>query len=198
MTEHDKPFELESAAIENRPSDEQIPAEPFACPACGQLLAPSCRVCVACKHAIDAAGIRKETPAVVVGGAASRTLAAVRFPWRLFILFSWALMAGGIVSELLIGPAKTQFAVGALQLLSAIWVSFDASAKRVPKPLRWGLATLFPACWLIILPWYLVRRRRPEAPCPFVEARVRPAMLAVLLILLAVLFYVIFKQAPPH
>lgn len=197
MAENDKPSELESAPSETRPAEEQLPREPFPCPACGQLLAPSCRVCVACKHVIDPAEIRKETPAAIVGGAASRTLPPVRFPWRLFLLFFWALMVGGIVSELLIGPPKTQLAVGALQLLSAIWVSFDASAKRVPKPMRWGLATLFPTCWLIILPWYLARRRQPEAPCPFVEARVGPKKLAVLLILLAVLFYVIFKQAPP-
>jgi hypothetical protein len=197
MAEYDKPHELESAAGDDRSSDEQFPREPFPCPACGQLLAPSCRVCVACEHTIDPAKIRKAAPAAVVAGDASRTLASVRFPWRLFFLFFWALMVGGIVSELLIGPSKTQLAVGALQLLSAIWVSFDASAKRVPKPLRWGLATLFPTTWLIILPWYLARRRQPEAPCPFIEARVSPARLALLFILLAVLFYVILKQAPP-
>jgi len=196
MTEHEKPYELESAASDNRPSAEQFPAEPFPCPACGQLLAPSCRVCVACKHVIDPGEIRKVTPAAVVGSAPATTLAPVRFPWRLFLLFFWALMVGGVVSELLIGPLKTQMAVGAFQLLSAIWVSFDAYAKRVPKPLRWGLATMFPT-WLFIFPWYLVRRRRPDAPCPFVEAQVRPITFAVLLGLLAVLFYLIFKQAPP-
>jgi hypothetical protein len=197
MTEQDKPRGLESEATENHPSDEEFPAGPFACPACGQLLAPSCRVCVACKHKIDAAEIRSEKPAVAVGGAPSRTLAPVRFPWRLFLLFFWALMVGGIVSELLIGPPKTQLVVGAVPLLSAIWVLFDAYAKGVPKPLRWGLAMLFPT-WLIILPWYLARRRRPEAPCPFVEAQVSPRTRAVLFILLAVLVYVIIRQTPPR
>jgi hypothetical protein len=196
MADYDKSDELGSAASDPRPSDEQLLAEPFPCPACGQLLAPSCRVCVACQHAIDPAEIRKQTPVVVVGAAPSRALAPVPFPWRLFFLFFWALMVGGIVLELLIGPPKTQLAVGAFQLLSAIWVSFDASAKRVPKPLRWGLATLFPT-WLIILPWYLARRRQPEAPCPFVEARVAPAKLAILLILLAVLCYVVLKVGTP-
>jgi hypothetical protein len=196
MTEHDKPFELESAATESRPSDERIPAEPFACPACGQLLAPSCRVCVACNHIIDPAEIGKGTPAAVVGVAQSRSLAPVRFPWLLFASFLLALMVGGIVSESLIGPLKTQLLVGAFQLLCAIWVSFDAYAKRIPKPLRWGLAALFPT-WLVILPWYLARRRQPEAPCPFIEARVSPVALVVLFILLAVLFYVVLKQAPP-
>ena len=197
MTEPDRIRELESAAPENRSLDEQVSAEPFPCPACGQMLAPSCRVCVACNHAINPAEIRKEPPAVVARATASRTLAPVRFPWRLFLLFFWTLVVGAIVSEALIGAPKTQLAVGAVQLLSALWVSFDASAKRVPKPLRWGLATLLPT-WLIILPWYLARRRRPEAPCPFVEAQVSRIKLAVLFILLAVLFYVVFKQAPPH
>jgi hypothetical protein len=197
MAEYDKPHELESATAENRPADDQFLAEPFPCPACGQMLAPSCRVCVACNHTIDPGEIGKEPPAVVVGVTAARTLAPVRFPWRLFLLFFLALMVGGIVSEGLIGLQRTQLAVGALQLLSAIWVSFDASAKRVPKPLRWGLATLFPT-WLIILPWYLARRRQPEAPCPFVEGQVNPIMRMLLLILVAVLVYLIFKQAPPH
>jgi hypothetical protein len=199
MTEQDKPDKLESEATENHPSDEQFPAEPFPCPACGQLLAPSCRVCVACKHPIDPTEIRKVTPAPVVGGAPSRTLAPVRFPWRLFLLFSWVLMVAGIVSELLLGPSRTQLMVQALQLLSAIWVSLDAYAKRVPKPLRWGLATIFPTC-LIILPWYLVRRRRPEAPCPFVEGYVSPARRVLLLVVVLVLVYVSYKQGPllPH
>jgi hypothetical protein len=50
--------------------------------------------------------------------------------------------------------------------------------------------------WPIIFPWYLARRSRPRNPCPFIEARVSPKTLAVLFFLLAVLFYVVFKQAP--
>jgi hypothetical protein len=196
MTENDGSRELENVATEKPCLEEQLPAEPFPCPACGQLLAPSCRVCVACHHAIDPAQIRKETPAALVAVALPRTQASVRFPWRLFLSFFLAVMAGGIVSESFIGPAKTQILVGTLQLILAIWVSFDAHAKRVPYPLRWGLGTMLPT-WLIILPWYLVRRRRPEAPCPFVEARVKPTTMAALFILLAVLIYVMLKYAPP-
>jgi hypothetical protein len=51
--------------------------------------------------------------------------------------------------------------------------------------------------WPIIFPWYLARRNYPKQPCPFIEAQVRPITLAVLFILLAVLLYLIFKQAPP-
>ena len=81
MTEPEKPHELETVQTENRPSDEQFPAEPFPCPACGQLLAPSCRVCVACKHAIDPAEIRKPRVLPVVGEPARRQPEPVRFPW---------------------------------------------------------------------------------------------------------------------
>ena len=194
MSDKDQPSGSESVALGHRPADE--PREPFPCPSCGQLLAPSCRVCVACHYPIDPAQIRKEAPAPVVAVVASRTLAPVLFPWRLFILFFLAVMSGGIVSESLIGPTKTQLLAGAFQLLSAIWVAFDGYAKRIPHPLRWALATMFPT-WLFILPWYLARRRQPEAPCPFVEARAKPATVAVLFILLAVLFYLVFKNAPP-
>ena len=48
--ENDKPVEPESVATENHLSVERFPTEPFPCPSCGQLLAPSCRVCVACKE----------------------------------------------------------------------------------------------------------------------------------------------------
>jgi hypothetical protein len=52
--------------------------------------------------------------------------------------------------------------------------------------------------WSIIFPWYLARRKAPRQACLFDEARVNPIMLAILLILLAVFSYLIFKQAPPH
>jgi hypothetical protein len=196
MTENDGSPKLESVAAEKPGQEDQFPSEPFLCPACGQLLAPSCRVCAACHHAIDPAEIGKETPATAVVVVPPRIEAPVRFPWPLFLSFFLAVMAGGILAESFIGPAKTQILVGTLQLILAIWVSIDAYSKRVPHPLRWGLGTMLPT-WLIILPWYLVRRRRPEAPCPFVEARVKPTTLAALFILLAVLIYVMLKYAPP-
>ena len=199
MTEHDKPHELESETAENCPSEEQFPAEPFSCPACGQLLAPSCRVCVACKHTISPAEIRRGPPALAVGDMPWQVPAPVRFPWRLFFLFFWILMAGVMLSDLLIGPLRTQLLTEGIQLFLSIWVVFDAAVKRIPKPLRWGLASLFPT-WLIILPWYLARRRRPEAPCPFIEGYVSPARRVLLIVLVLVLLYVFYKQGPllPH
>jgi hypothetical protein len=192
MTENDGSDKVEIVAAEKPGPEEHFPSEPFPCPACGQLLAPTCRVCVACHHA----EIGREAPAAVVAALPPRIEAPVRFPWALFLSFFVAVMAGGILAESVIGPAKTQILVGTLQLILAIWVSFDAYSKRVPHPLRWGLGTMLPT-WLIILPWYLARRRRPEAPCPFVEARVKPTTVAALFILLAVLIYVMIKYAPP-
>jgi hypothetical protein len=93
-------------------------------------------------------------------------------------------------------PLKGQLVLGSVQILCSFWVLFDALQKRLPSPLRWGMGTLL--LWPIIFPWYLARRRRPRQPCPFVEAQVSPITRAVLLILLAVLVYVIFKQAPPR
>jgi hypothetical protein len=195
MTDDTHRSEPESTAIATPASEEQFPTEAFPCPSCGQMLAPTCRVCVSCKRPIDPAAIRRPMlPQPVVEDSAPPLL-PVRFPWPIFVVFFCGLMLGAVLSEALIGLPKTELAASAFQLLAAIWVSFDALAKRVPKPLRWGLATLFPT-WLIILPWYIARRRQPKAPCPFVEAEAKPAKVALLLILLGVLFYVVFKNAP--
>jgi hypothetical protein len=196
MTEHDKPHELESAATENRLSDEQFPTEPFPCPACGQLLAPSCRVCVACKHAIDPAEIRKPRVLPVVGEVARREPEPVRFSWRIFLIVFAIWVVGASLVQRYMDPRKGQLVLGSVQILCSFWVLFDALQKRLANPLRWGMGTLL--LWPIIFPWYLARRKRPRQPCPFVEARVSPIMLAVLLILLAVFFYLISKQAPPR
>jgi hypothetical protein len=93
-------------------------------------------------------------------------------------------------------PLRAQLVLGGVQILCSFWVLFDAVAKRLPNPLRWGMGTLL--LWPIIFPWYLARRSRPSQPCPFIEARVSPIALAVLSILLGVLLYLIFKQAPPN
>jgi hypothetical protein len=197
MTEHDKPHELESEATENRPSDEQFPSEPFPCPACGQLLAPSCRVCVACKHAIDPAEIGKPRVLPVAGEPARREPEpVVRFPWRIFLIVFAIWVVGASLVQRYMDPLKGQLALGGVQILCSFWVLYDALQKRLPSPLRWGMGTLL--LWPIIFPWYLARRKQPRQPCPFVEARVSPKTLAALFILLAVLFYLIFKQTPPR
>jgi hypothetical protein len=195
MSENDDTHELESVAAENRLSDEQFPTEPFPCPACGQLLAPSCRVCVACQHAIDPTEIRKPGVLPAVGKPAGRELEPVRFSWRTFLIVFGIWVVGATLVQLRMAPLKAQLVLGGVQILCSLWVVFDALEKRLPRPLRWGMGTLL--LWPIIFPWYLARRSRPRQPCPFIEARAKPITLAVLFIVLAVLFYLLFKHAPP-
>jgi hypothetical protein len=195
MTENDKPFEPESAPGDTRPAEERFPSEPFPCPDCGQLLAPSCRVCVACKRAIDPAEIRRPRFVPAVGQPARRESEPVRFSWRTFLIVLAIWVPGATLVQLHMAPLRAQLVLGGVQILCSFWVLFDAWEKRVPRPLRWGMGTLL--LWPIIFPWYLARRSRPRQPCPFIEARVNPITLAVLFILLAALFYLIFKQAPP-
>ncbi len=196
MTEHDEAQELEREMAESRPSDKEFPSEPFPCPACGQLLAPSCRVCVACKHEIDPAEI--QTPRVVmsVGEPARRELKPVRFSWRIFLIVFAMWVVGATLVQRIMEPLKGQLVLGGVQILCSFWVLYDALEKRLPKPQRWGMGTLL--LWPIIFPWYLARRKRPRQPCPFVEAQVSPLSRAVLFVLLAVLVYLIFKQTPPR
>ena len=196
MAENDDRHELESAASDNRPTSEQFPAEPFPCPACGQLLAPSCRVCVACKHSIDPAEIRKPRVLPVVGEPARREPEPVRFSWRIFLIVFAIWVVGASLVQRYMEPLKGQLVLGGVQIVCSFWVFYDALEKRLPRPLRWGMGTLL--LWPIIFPWYLARRKAPKQPCPFVEAQVSPIMRAVLLILLVVFFFLILKQAPPH
>ena len=192
MTENNEPH----GATENCSSEAQFPSEPFPCPACGQLLSPSCRVCVACKHAIDPAEIRKPGVLPAVGIPVRREVEPVRFSWRTFLIVFAIWVVGATLVQRRMAPLRAQLVLGGVQILCSFWVLFDALAKRLPNPLRWGMGTLL--LWPIIFPWYLARRSRPSQPCPFIEARVSPIALAVLSILLGVLLYLIFKQAPPN
>jgi hypothetical protein len=196
MTEPEKPHELETVQTENRPSEEQFPAEPFPCPACGQLLAPSCRVCVACKHPIDPTEIRKPRVFPVVGEPARQEPEPVRFSWRIFLIVFAIWVVGASLVQRYMDPLKGQLTLGGVQILCSFWVLYDALEKRLPKPHRWVMGTLL--LWPIIFPWYLARRKAPGQPCPFVEAQISPLKRATLLILWAVLIYLIFKQAPPR
>ena len=85
-------------------------------------------------------------------------------------------------------------------VLSSIWVFYDARERGVPQPLRWGVGCLL--VWIIFFPWYLARRRTPEAACPFIEAEKGP-LLRFLLITLLVFFLfsvvlVVLKGPPPR
>ncbi|HLY60612.1 MAG TPA: hypothetical protein VKV95_07575 [Terriglobia bacterium] len=91
----------------------------------------------------------------------------VRFPWLLFLaLFLLRLLLFGAI-QIRLGLVKTELVLGGFELLSCVWVFYDAQRSGAPRPFRWALGTLF--LWPIVFPWYLVRRRTPQAPCPFVE-----------------------------
>ena len=158
--------------------------EPFACPHCGQMLAASCRICVACKQPVDSSQTRtghaeSKAPA---SEAALPALEPARFPWLLFLVLLCLRLAVAGVAVRHWGFLKTEIIFAGMELLSAVWVFQDAQRRRVPKPLRWGLGSLF--LWVLFFPWYLARRRVPEAPCPPVEAEIGPVTRALLFALI--------------
>lgn len=172
--------------------------EPFPCPYCGQLLGASCRVCVSCKQAVEppvrASWRPVPPPAEVLVGRLPAPLERVRFPWTIFLLVLAVSMAGVSLVQLLMTPLKGQLVVAGVQVLTSVWVFYDAQARGVPKALRWGLGTLL--LWLFIFPWYLGRRSKPAARCPFVEGPVGPLARVLLVLLLLVLFILAFKTPP--
>ncbi len=176
------------------------PTEPFACPACGQMLAPSCRVCVACKRVIDPAEIARAqflqaAPAPVE--SVRPKLPPVRFSWPFFFLvFGVSCFLVVILQGLWTDQQRVLLVMGGLQTLAGVWVFFDALHHGVPKPLRWSIGSMLLP--LVIFPWYLSRRRTPQAPVPFLEGGpvIRLVILALLLFFLAnLIFY--FVQGPP-
>jgi hypothetical protein len=183
------------------PDKVEYPTEPFACPNCGQMLGPSCRVCVACHVPIDFSRVRpSESPAKPSFQPAFEL--PVRFSWSMFF---YVLIVYLVVAEIAyhyLGPAKVQeFVAGAQvsQVVMSLWVLADARRRGVPKPLRWALASLL--FWLIFFPWYLERRKRPRAPCPFVESQPGPVTRFILLLLLvmalaALLMFLIHAPLP--
>jgi hypothetical protein len=191
--------EFESSRPESLSADTAFPKEPFPCPACGQMLAPSCRVCVACKQPIDPTKIARLKS---VGGApdaagvqpSSHPPEPVRFPWRVFFVFLAFWVPGALLIQRVLNPVKSQLILAGVQLLTSVWVFFDAQAKRVPNPLKWGLGSLL--LWPLIFPWYLGRRSKPAAPCPFVEAPASPAARTVLFLLLIVFIFLILNGPP--
>jgi hypothetical protein len=168
-------------------ANSAFPDEVFPCPACGQLLAPSCRVCVACKQPIDPAKINL-APAQVPSAEAEPArpiIATVRFPWPLFLalLLIRILLAG--LAERQWGLLKAELVLLAIEMGCSVWVFYDANLIGAPRPFRWALGTLF--LWPIVFPWYLVRRKMPRALCPFVEGIGLPIVFLAL-IAIGVLF----------
>lgn len=161
------------------------PSEPFACPACGQMLAPNVRVCVACKEPIDPARIQRQRvpqPAVVAAAPAAKALQTVRFPWPIFfmVLVASMLLFGALLEMLT--QEHAQMVMAGMEILVGIWVIQDAVAHKIPCPFRWGLAAML--IHVVFLSWYIGRRRTPQLPCPFVESKVSPFSRYLLLALM--------------
>jgi hypothetical protein len=195
-----KPEEL---AAESTASAAEFPSEPFPCPACGQLLAPACRVCVACKSVIDPAQIARTpesvSPAAVTAASAEPRPEPVRYPWRFFFMVLGISFFLALILEAFWGEQTAQLAMGAVQALAGVWVFYDALRQRIRRPLRWAVGTMLLP--IVIFPWYLGRRRTPEAPVPFVEAEVGPVtrvlLIAVLLFfLVSLIFYIVQGPQP--
>ena len=149
--------------------EKQESEEPFECPNCGQLLDFRCRVCVACREVVDSARIPRPSPPEISPAPTEEDAPrpVVRFPWEYSVLLLLGGAAAITVLGFLLGRTPAQFVFQAFQVLCAVWVFHDARAYGISRPLRWSLGTLF--LWIILFPWYLVRRRRLSYACPLVE-----------------------------
>jgi hypothetical protein len=190
----------DAEAADSSASVAEFPDEPFPCPECGQLLAPSCRVCVACRRPIDFAAINRRPAAVLPASptpAAELPRERVPFPWRIFVVVLSISLILSQIALVLWGEEKGLIAIQGMLVLVGIWVFFDALRRRIPRPLRWGVGTVM--LLAVFLPWYLARRSKPEASVPL-EAEPGPLLRFILLALL--IFFLIglvinIVQGPP-
>lgn len=179
-----------------------FPDEPFACPHCGQMLAPSCRTCPSCRQAIDPNEIVRPEVSIVIAEQIiplpTKTREYARFSWSIFFaaLVAWFLLA--VIAEGILGYEKSQFALGGVVLLSSLWVLYDARQKNIPKPFRWSIGSLL--LWIVIFPWYLSRRRTPKAACPFIEGEGRHVrtLIFILLIFFLLSALMLYLRGPAH
>lgn len=163
------------------------------------MLAPSCRLCVACKQPIDPSQIAIPKPArlpISLPGVqpGPRSFEPVRFPWRIFLVVLAVWVPGAMIVQDLLSPLQSQLVLAGIQVFTSVWVFYDAQEKHLPRALRWGLGSLL--LWPLVFPWYLGRRSKPTSPCPFVEAPAGPVVRAILFVLLIVFFILIFKGPP--
>jgi hypothetical protein len=179
-----------------------FPSEPFPCPACGQLLAPSCRVCVACRHTIDPAEIVRPREVVLPGASMPGAVPKpelVRYPWPIFFAVLGISFLLALLLEGSLGEQKAQLAMGGVQTLAGVWVFFDALRQRVPRPLRWAIGSMLLP--VVVFPWYLARRNKPTSSVPFVEAQVGPVtrfvLFALLFFILASLIFYLVEGPQP-
>lgn len=182
-------------------SSLDFPNETFECPHCGQLLAPSCRVCVSCKQPIDPDQIKRARADSLAAAlpVLEPERPAVQFPWRVFFAVLAVSWLASTLALRFLGLLDGQMAVLGLQFVSTVWVFGDARRKMIPKPLRWAVGAL--VLWVVMFPWYLVRRKKLQAPCPFVEVESGPFTRVMVLVvfiffLVAVIFSALNGPAP--
>ena len=152
-------------------------------------VAPTCRVCVSCKLPIDPARILGQRPAALEAAVVSAPPEEppVRFSWKVFFAvlgIAWVLFA---TVTLTAGISWAYLMINALQPVAAVWVFWDARRKLIRKPLRWALGCII--LWVVMLPWYLVRRQKLNAPSPFVESESGP-FIKVMLLLIFIFFMI--------
>ncbi len=153
----------DSARIASPLATASFPDEPFLCPSCGQLLGPSVRTCVSCKHVINPAEIaRTPAPALPSTPRPARIQAPVEsvpYPWRILVAVMGIGMIVGLIAFALLGPQNGPKAIQAIPIIAGFWVFFDAYTRRIPRPFRWSMGTML--LLGLVLPWYLARRNKP-------------------------------------
>ncbi|MGH9351939.1 MAG: hypothetical protein ACRD2G_07250 [Terriglobia bacterium] len=177
------------------------PGDPFECPNCGQLLAPTCRVCVACHYPVDDAAraappapqpVATPLPPEPIPSLKSRT----QFSWRIFLVVLGVYVCIVFLSEKYLSAANYEALLTGVLVGTSLWVLYDAHSKRVPHPFRWGVSSLL--LWIVVFPWYLSRRRAPESPCPLMEAQTSVFLRALLGIIVIFLFLSIVAALLTH
>ncbi|MFB3921175.1 MAG: hypothetical protein ACE145_05600 [Terriglobia bacterium] len=150
---------------------------------------------------MDPDAISKPSPAVEALPALSPlTLRErARFPWMLFAVLLLLRLSAAAYLNQRYGLTKAFLILGVFEISCGAWVAFDALQRGVPKAFRWGLGSAL--LWVLVFPWYLTRRRQPQAVCPFIEAEVGPVtrtiFFALVVFFLISFFAYIIKGPPP-
>lgn len=191
-----------SAAREPKTEPPPEPPEPFACPHCGQMLAPECRVCVACRQPIEidkiGDGGRTDLLQPQADTLPSKSVRS-HFSWAIFFVILAAALVLMSVAIRLIGLEASRLVFVGIMFICAGWVFYDARFKGIPRPWRWSIMTLF--FWIVFFPWYLGRRRTPESPCAVMESPTSVFFRALFWFVLILLFLTLLAalvKSPPR
>jgi hypothetical protein len=117
----------------------------------------------------------------------------VRFPWPWFFGLLGARLLVAMIAQRSLGIVKAELVLMGVEFGSAAWVLYDANQRRIPRVFRWAGGTLL--LWVLVFPWYLARRRKPQATCPFVESQAGPLVRILLIALAASLIMAIILTA---